>query len=654
MTEDTSQTIAPGRRRWMRVLAVGTPAVILVLVYLYVWLRIDPKLLYHRESPAFVTTFRFFRSFLDRPGGILAYVSAFLMQSCRYPWLGAALITTLAGLVCLATRGLLGVMTDRRVHPSVYFIPAVLLLMAHGQYKHLPVTSMAVLTALALANLHVRIGLRRFAARLTVFLILAAGLHYAVGGMVVLFAVLVGVFELLKERRIVLGVLCLLCGTALPFAVAAYSYGIDTTEALVFLPPYRGGMVLLLSGTLSVQVAIHVLLLLFFPVAMVMSRFRVSVSGLVSRFRPRGSTAAQVPTPEPSGSWTPVSLGIFLVVGALLTFLSVNGGARTRLQIDYDADHGNWEAVLENARRLSCMWYDVFVVHEVNRALHHAGRMSQELFSYPQKDIRGALTTDHGGLLANRKLAQFFLDLGRVNAAQHWGHIALETGGESPALLKLLFKVSVLKRRTELARTYLHALAKHLLWRRWAEAALRRLDEDPLMSRDSEIVHLRSIMVTQDFRYGGFGGLTYSQIVSQPLRTNPRNRMAFEYLMTHLLLAKYPHKVAANIRRLDDFDYVGIPRPYEEAILVYRKTNPGANPDLGGRRVSPETVERFRGFMRDVLVHQRLFGSARETAYSTLAERWGDTYFFYFTFGFSEPRRGWRIIRPMTPAGAEE
>jgi len=650
MTEDTepmsTRTPTPAAGRWTWALARGAPLLILGLFYLYVWLRIDPGLLYQREMPAFITTVAFFRGFLDRPGGVAAYVSAFLMQSCWYPWLGAVLITVIAGLICLVTRGLIGAMTDRPVGPWVSFVPVVLLVMVHGQYKHLPMTSLALLAALGLANLYVRIGLRSFPVRLAIFAVLAAGLDWAAGGMVVLFGALCGVFELLKERRIALGALCILFAAALPFIVAACSYRVDTVRAFVPLVPYRGGMVLLLSRPLSVQVAIHVVLLLFFPAALVISSLRVD---LWRKVRLLGRWAAPA---EPTGSWTPVSLGGFLVVGALLALVSFNADANARLRIDYHADHGNWEAVLENARRLSPEWYDLVVVHEVNRALYHAGRLPREMFSYPQKDVRGALTSEQNNLLAYRKLAQLFLELGRVNMAQHWGHMAQETHGESPPLLKLLVKVSVLKRRIPLARTYLRALAKHLLWRGWAREQLRRLETDPLMTSDREIAYLRSVMVSEDYRYGGFGGVTWTQFLTQPLQTNPRNRMAFEYLMMYFMLAKRPDLVVSYIRRLDDFNDVGIPRHWEEAILVHARTHPDVKVDLGGRQVSPETVERFRGFLRDVLDYERSSGTEKEAASDTLARRWGDTYFFYFTVGYSEPRPGWRITRSLEPEGA--
>ncbi|KPJ56285.1 MAG: hypothetical protein AMS16_02715 [Planctomycetes bacterium DG_58] len=640
--------------------AVSAGVVILAVFYLYVWRRIGPHLLFHQRSPIFLTTFGFFEKFLRRPRGLLEYVSAFLMQLCSFPWLGALVITAIAGLICLGTRGLLRVMHDGRIHPAAYFTPAVLLLMVHGQYRHRLATSVALLGALALANAYVRLRPRRSWVRGAVFLILVGIFYYAAGGMVVLFGALCGLFELLKSRRIVLGVLCILLAAALPLAVATYSYRISTVEAYVPLLLPDEGALLPTRYPLVRQLVFHAVLLLFFPAAAILAG--LSKQGGASGRKPgslrrRGDEDVTTipPTHSPANAWTAISFAVFLIVSAILTAVSFDAGAKTRLQIDYHADHEQWDAVLESARRLSPRFYDLYAVHDVNRALYHTGRLPDEMLDFPQRGVPGIrLTPEQKDLIGYRKFAHFSLELGRVNFAQHWGHTAIEIKGERPSLMKLLVKVCVLKNRPELARTFLRSLKKSLLGRSWAKEYLRRLDADPQMTEDPELQHVRSVMLRRDYGYGGFGGFTYHEALLQPLLRNRRNRMAFEYLMAYFLLQKRPDLVVANLHRLADFDYVGIPRHYEEAILVHRRLNPDAKQDLRGRRVRPETVERFRGFYRDVLHYERSKGAEKGAALRTLTERWGNTYFFYFTFGHSEPRPGWKITGPETEAGATE
>ena len=86
--------------------------------------------------------------------------------------------------------------------------------------------------------------------------------------------------------------------------------------------------------------------------------------------------------------------------------------------------------------------------------------------------------------------------------------------------------------------------------------------------------------------------------------------------------------------------------------MLHKWDKPDAKPNLHGRTVSPETVERFRGFLRDALHHQRTSGEEKDAAYQTLVKKWGNTYFFYCAFDISEPRPGWKLWKRDTPTGA--
>ena len=57
--------------------SVALAAVFFGLVYAHVRLRIDPRLVYHKQTPIFMVGSGFFRTFLDHPGGLLEYACAF-------------------------------------------------------------------------------------------------------------------------------------------------------------------------------------------------------------------------------------------------------------------------------------------------------------------------------------------------------------------------------------------------------------------------------------------------------------------------------------------------------------------------------------------------------------------------------------------------
>ena len=56
-----------------------------ILFYLYLWLDVDPRLIYHgggviEDFPVFFRGWAFFQEFISYPGGPVEYLSAFLFQ----------------------------------------------------------------------------------------------------------------------------------------------------------------------------------------------------------------------------------------------------------------------------------------------------------------------------------------------------------------------------------------------------------------------------------------------------------------------------------------------------------------------------------------------------------------------------------------------
>ncbi len=627
----------------------GTFLILFALFYLHIRLLVNPKLLYYQHFPVFLTGFGFLEGFLRRPGGLAAYASAFLSQLYCYPWVGSAVITLIALLTCAATRGLLNIMAGARVHPAVYLFPAVVLLMLHNQYNVRLGTILALLTALAFANVYVRIALRSTLLRLAVFLLLSAVLYYVAGGMLVLYGVLCGIFELLVKGRMVSGVACLAAASPPPLIFALYSYEIDVSEAYVPLLVSEEGVLRSFSGLLTLPTMLHLVLLLFLVSSAVLTArharvvaFRQRLVTLWRRLR-RPGAADVLPRPRrPARPVTPTlrSLCLFLVAAAVLVLASFNRHVKTRLELGYFAQEKRWALVLERARRLPSALYDPLAMHDVNRALYHTGRLPDEMFTYPQTAESDSLFLSSLRSQAWRatylKSSILFFEMGLVNVAQRSAHVALETYGELPEIVKLLVRINVLKKRPHTARTFLATLGRNPLCRKWAADYGQRLGEDPAMTSDEELQRVRPLMVTGDLGWAGVQmGARYEKMLNPLIEANPKNRMAFEYLMAHYLLTKQLDKVVSSIARLNDFDYSGIPRYYEEAIVLYEGAHPDRKIDLHGRRISGETRQRFRDYARYYVPYHVAGGTKKREAFEALRNRCGDSYFFYYTSNFS-------------------
>jgi len=215
-----------------------------VLFYLYFWLYIDPKLIYHgggviTNFPTFYKTWPFFLQFLTYPGGPVEYISAFLSQLFYYSWAGALVITSQAWLMCLGLNYLLKAANSSKSHLICFALP-ILLLVLYTQYTYYFPTTMAFLTALLTACLYLKTTqlYNRVFSRLVVYLILSVILYYIAGGAFLLFAVICSIYELTFRSRWKLSLLYLLSAAAVPYVVGLLIFRVSIIDAFSNLVPF--------------------------------------------------------------------------------------------------------------------------------------------------------------------------------------------------------------------------------------------------------------------------------------------------------------------------------------------------------------------------------------------------------------------------------
>ncbi len=607
--------------------------------YFYVLLRIRPELFHHLNPLIFVFDSHFFAGFMDQPGGLVEYASAFLSPLFAYRWVGALEVTLLAALICLATRSFFAAAggIGGRV---LFLVPAVLILMVLGQYIHPVRLCLALFVALLFANAYVRVGGRRDAVGLAAFVIASALVYYLAAGLYVVFACLCGLFELGVKRRRLLGVLYVSCAALVPIAARTWLFDLSLHEA------YRG-LVLpdeehWLATPSSVPFGMTILagLLLFFPVAavvLVWRRRRTGPPAVDPEAQPAAAPATQaalVSDRPISGTRLAVAFAAFVVLGIVADLVSFDFSKRTLLEIAYSAEHRKWDDVLAHARRLprsDVRRWDPRIVSHVNRALYFRGDLLDRMFAFPQWLDTPSLALSYESATAMAKItprqcSDIFFDLGRVNESEHMAYEALEVFGDRPSILKRLVYINVLKGEPEAARRFLALLERSMLHGRWARRMRRHLDADPTLSRVPVVASRRELMVVRDSE----DDVAHLERMLQGLlERNPGNRMAFEYLMAHYLLTRQLDRLVANLRRLDDFDYQRLPRHCEEALLIYLETTGSLDRDLGGLTISPETRRRNSDFTWAL----EQFGGDAPAAFIALHRDFGDSYFFCYVFG---------------------
>ena len=611
-----------------------------VLFYLYIWLEIDTRLIYHGAGaitnfPVFFKGWAFLHRFTSYPGGILEYLCALLSQFLYFGWCGALVLTVQAWLLCICTDYLFKAVNLPRLR-CLRFVPPVLLLITYTRYTYHFATTTALLVSLIFACMYLATTQKAKLSRPTVFLVLSVFVYTITGGAYLVFVLLCAIYELLFTRRWRTAVAYVLSAIVIPYAGGVLVFDVSIIDAFTNLLPVSW-KVFEYENYKKILIIVSALYL-FAPLVLL-------VSGLCRPSfiqEPQSLSQPNAPKKKQSGKsglrsriiswytdspvikWSVESCLLFVLAGAVL-FFSRDIKKKALFETDFYASNRMWEKVLATAPKHPNSYY---IVHAVNRALYHTGRMPYELFRFYQNPDTLFLTAAEHRESYFKKF-DLLLDLGHVNMAEHELTESLAADGRRPLILKRLALANITKRTIDTARVYLSALSKTIFHADWATNYLQQLQSDPAFNLrgDDEIQHLRHYMPVEDY---GFSPMPFEQILLDLLERNRLNRMAFEYLMSSYLLTGQLDKLVDNLHRLDDFNYTQIPLLYEEAVLLYmhKEKRPV---DLHGRQISRLSRQRFEDFKKIYAS----YGGNKEAAFQSLANAYGDTFFFYSTYGLS-------------------
>ena len=582
------------------------------LYYLCLWLVVDLRLIYHGGGiilnfPVFYRGWEFFQGFLSYPGGPVDYVSAFLSQFFYIGWAGALVATVQAWLLWFCTGSITRTVNGWRPRWVCVLLP-VFLLVLYTQSLYQFTTATTLLAAFWFVCLYMRTAMKNRVVSMLVFIVLAIIVYVAAGKACLLFAVLCAMYEFIVRRRWLNGLMCLVAAPVISYIVSILIFDASVVASL---SRFRS---LSLEAGPGMMMVIRILYL-FLPVT-VLGLWLLGLIGIrpSGRFFYRG--AGMVPKV--------IGLALPFVVGVVAVGLSYNSTLKTMLEIDYYGCQKMWPEVLQAANRPPRY---KFASHVVNRALCHTGRLADDMISYPQR-AEVLFMANKIDKTAFWELSDTFIDLGQINMAEYAFFECVETYGERPIILRRLALVNMVKGNIGAARVCLGTLSKTLFDASWARDCLERIEADPNLSTDKEVQYLRSLMAEKDRNTLAIE----PNMLLDLLDKNKRNRMAFEYLMGYYLLKGQFDAFVGNLYRLNDFDYARIPRAYEEAILFYNYTKKTKAVLPPGREISPESRERFNGFLKTYLER---YGANRNAAYNELARDYGDSYFFYCIYGRS-------------------
>ena len=602
--------------------------VFFILFYLYLWLEVDLRLIHHgagivTDFPVFYRGWSFFADFLVYPGGLVEYLAAFLAQFLYYSWAGAIVVTAVAWLICVCTSFFFRAVNAPTLRWA-RFVPPILLLILYTQYTFHFVTTVALLAALGFVCLYLKVIPKAKSGAFVVFLVLSVVLYYLAGGVYLFFAVLCALYELFFARRWQLGLTYLLSALVIPYVGGVLIFDVSIIDAFGKLLPCSWETATY-EDRRRMSAMVYILYLVLPLAALGLGLWRTLMKAKVKKAHSKvmGPPAKILLwyAGSPQRRWITDSMILF-AIAAIAVLVFHNNKLKSLFAVDYYTCRQMWPQVLATARRHPDGY---FSAHPVNQALYHIGRLGYDMFCYSQQPQSPPPGLEH--IFPHWQRAGTLIELGLMSMVEHDLTESLEIFGERPLILKRLALVNLVKGDIGAARIYLGALSKTLFHTDWANNCLEKLEADPNLSTDNQVLRLRSLTAVKDY-----GALFFESedILSRLLEKNSQNRMAFEYLMALYLLTRQLDKFVQNLGRLSDFDYSQIPRHYEEAILIYEGLT-GRKVDFKGRRLDPKSLQRFKNF-------ENLFnyyGRNESTAFDDLAKYYGDSYFFYYLYGRS-------------------
>ncbi len=277
-------------------------------------------------------------------------------------------------------------------------------------------------------------------------------------------------------------------------------------------------------------------------------------------------------------------------------------------------DHHDWDAALHHTERYlaNSQQANPLIFYFHNIALYNKGQLLDHLFDVQPVVGVNALYFPWQSRTRETEFGHYLLEqLGCVNDAQHWEFEAMVVWGETAPRLLNLARYNIVNGRKAIARKYIARLRQSLFYRGEAD----RLEA----CVESGKVHGLHAFSTSEPQKANFINVeNIGPNLQYVLEHDPQNKMAYDYLMCDLLLSNNLPRFVDNLRLCKRFHPEGMPRIFDEALLVYQL---GGNDTLG-MQPSNETRGRFQQYAQ----------LAQTGNMPVLRAEFGNTYWFYLNY----------------------
>lgn len=250
-------------------------------------------------------------------------------------------------------------------------------------------------------------------------------------------------------------------------------------------------------------------------------------------------------------------------------------------------------------------------------ALYHQGQLPYRLFDYPQVLGVKSLYFPWNSDSRESEYGHFlYEELGYINEAQRWEFEAMVVWGETAPHLLNLARYNILNGRPLVAQRFINKLKTSLFYRKEASQLEKHLYDKQLPGMKNALPNTPK----QQVRFANI--LNLGPELEYLCRQDTTNRMAFEYLMSHLLLSNHIPRFAESLKEFHQLAPAILPPAYEEALYIY-KLGVGEKEFIkSGLTIKPETEHRFK----------RYYELVQSKNMQALKTEFGSSYWFYLNY----------------------
>ncbi|MFO7889427.1 MAG: DUF6057 family protein [bacterium] len=514
-------------------------------------------LIANQDNNLFITSLGYLTSYLDRPGGILEYISVFLNQFFRFRFIGAIIISGIVIIGYYAVFYLCRKISDNKYCYLPGIITAIWFIGMHNYYSHQLYHSLGYIVAI-IALLFIPEGKK---ARIMFLLFCIPVLYYIIGGYLWVFCFFILVESYSREVKFHADFTAFLVVYPLLIIIIAAKF--------VFLYPVKELFIHPFQYETNLFHIIFVSWIIFLPLII------KKIFWLKHTKLPKGI----------------MQFSLLLTGAFLIIIFSYNKRAVDFFRIEKLVIQEDWDELLGFMKQKPST--SLIGNFYTNIALANRGLLTSDLFAYPQPFGRQGLFL--GWLMRDDILEEssdFFWTINYVNEAHHFAFESFIVNGFTRRNILRLIQTELIRGNYKVAEKYINVLDKTLFDKGKAGHYRKFLNNPDIIKNDAELGPRMNISFSSDF----FLQPDLEDNLGLLLENEPFNRPAYDYLLALYLIEKRVDKITEYLPGYLDLTDGNIPPLLEESLVYHRFIH--GNIILDTIKISQRTNLRFQNFIR--------------------------------------------------------